>query len=270
MLTEQKRPRKRSGRRRRRSKSLRSYLRKYKRKLYAMLKYAATAIIAVCLTLAYLHFANGEKPTQRKMVANGPYHGIDVSKFQGTIDWERVAEDENIQFVYIKASEGSSSVDSRYKENFRKAKKAGFKVGSYHYFLGWKPAKEQFDNFNRYIDRSKQDLIPMVDVELTGNKNVSRELLQSRLAEFMQLVKDEYGKYPLLYSQYRFYNDNLAPEFNKYFIFIARYSNKEPVLKGEGKYNIWQFSEKGRIAGIKGHVDLDRFANGTTIADIEL
>ena len=91
-----------------------------------------------------------------------------------------------------------------------------------------------------------------------------------RLAEFMQLVKDEYGKYPLLYSQYRFYNDNLAPEFNKYFIFIARYSNKEPVLKGKGKYNIWQFSEKGRVAGIKGYVDLDRFANGTTIADIEL
>lgn len=270
MVTEQKRPRRRPRRRRRRSKSLWRYLRKYKRKLLSLLKYVATALIAVCLTLVYQHYSAEEKPAPRKTVTNGQYHGIDVSKFQGAIDWKRVANDENIQFVYIKASEGASSVDARYKENFSKAKKAGLKVGSYHYFLGWKPAKEQFDNFNRYVDRSKQDLIPMVDVELMGNRNVSRELLQSRLAEFMQLVKEEYGKYPLLYSQYRFYNDNLAPEFNKYFIFIARYSSKEPTLKGAGKYNIWQYSEKGRVDGIKGAVDLDRFANGTTITDIEL
>jgi len=62
----------------------------------------------------------------------------------------------------------------------------------------------------------------------------------------------------------------LAPEFNKYYIFIARYGTQKPVLKGNGNYNIWQYSEKGRIKGIKGTVDLNRFANGTRLADIEL
>ena len=62
----------------------------------------------------------------------------------------------------------------------------------------------------------------------------------------------------------------LAPEFNKYYIFIARYGNKEPHLKGGGRYNVWQYTERGKIKGIKGYVDLDRFANGTTLRDISL
>ena len=86
----------------------------------------------------------------------------------------------------------------------------------------------------------------------------------------MELIKKEYGKYPILYSQYSFYNKMLAPEFNKYYIFIARYGAQKPVLNGNGNYNIWQYSEKGKINGIRGHVDLNRFDNGTRLPDIEL
>ena len=86
----------------------------------------------------------------------------------------------------------------------------------------------------------------------------------------MELIRQEYGKYPLLYSQYRFYNEKLAPEFNKYFIFMARYSDTAPVLKGDGRHNIWQYTERGKVNGIKGHVDLDRFVNGTSYRDIAL
>ncbi len=98
----------------------------------------------------------------------------------------------------------------------------------------------------------------------------AKSLLQSNLKEFMNLVKKEYGKYPILYSQYGFYNKMLSPEFNRYSIYIARYSTLKPKLRGKGKYIIWQYSEKGKIAGIKGYVDLNRFANGTRISDIEL
>ena len=104
----------------------------------------------------------------------------------------------------------------------------------------------------------------------SGVRGISLSDLQQRLIEFMQLVKQEYGKYPLLYSQYGFYNKMLAPEFNKYFIFIARYGKSTPNLHGPGKHNIWQFTEKGRVPGISGHVDLDKFDNGTTLRDILL
>ncbi len=197
------------------------------------------------------------------------YDGIDVSKHQGKINWSKVAEDKNIQFVYIKATEGRTMLDRRYHENINGARKAGLKTGSYHFFTSRRSARDQFENFRKHVDRSKQDLIPMVDVEESGCRNASRTELQKSLAEFMELMKAEYGCYPLLYSQYRFYNEKLAPEFNKYFIFMARYSSSEPKLRGNGKHNIWQYSERGKVSGIKGHVDLDRFVNGTTYNDIK-
>ena len=181
-----------------------------------------------------------------------------------------MAQDKKIQFVYIKATEGATHYDKKYETNLQKARKAGLKVGSYHFFTYRKSAKEQFENFKKHVRKYEQDLIPMVDVEKTGNNGATREKLQKTLNEFMQLVKKEYGKYPLLYSQYHFYNRLLAPEFNRYYIYIARYSTQEPILQGGGKYNIWQYTEQGKIEGIDEYVDLARFGNGTTLTDILL
>lgn len=197
------------------------------------------------------------------------FSGIDVSKHQGRIDWKTVAEDERVQFAYIKATEGASLVDRRYATNIRQAREAGIMVGSYHFFLARKSAQEQFDNFSRVVDADQQDLLPMVDIEESGCIGYTRATIQQNLGEFMELVKERYGKYPLLYSQYRFYNDMLAPEFNRYYLFIARYGPRPPAVRG-GHHNIWQFAEDGHVRGINGTVDLDIFANGTRLGDIRL
>lgn len=258
---------------RRRRSTFKNYLRTLFPHGKEALRLLPTAVVAVAIVAAiaerhlivdtwHHHVAASNKTSG--------YDGIDVSKHQGRIDWKTVASNPNIQFVYIKATEGATLVDNRYDYNLRKAREAGLKVGSYHFFLAWRPAKQQFDNFKRNVDRSKQDLLPMVDVEESGCRGYSRQQLQANLGEFMQLVKAEYGKYPILYSQYRFYNQMLAPEYNRYYIFMARYSKTPPTLKGDGKYNIWQYSEKGHIDGIRGTVDLDRFCNGTSLYDIRL
>ena len=231
-------------------------------------------VLAVALLLAggvgaLKHFRHQPRPS-RVTVHSSDYNGIDVSKHQGRIDWERVAADKKIQFVYIKATEGATHVDKAYERNIAQARRAGLKVGSYHFFTSYKSARAQFDNFKRYVDKDEQDLLPMVDVEEAGNRGARRSVLQAHLQEFMDLVRGEYGQYPLLYSQYKFYNTLLAPEFNRYFIFIARYGSAEPVLRGGGKYNIWQYSERGRIDGINEAVDLNRFGSGTTLDDILL
>jgi lysozyme len=233
-------------------------------------------VTAILLFAAVMHlpglvkrfWKTPSKTTQVSVSRN--YNGIDISKFQGTINWQKVAQDKNIQFVYIKATEGATHYDKKYETNLQKARKAGLKVGSYHFFTYRKSAKEQFENFKKHVRKYEQDLIPMVDVEKTGNNGATREKLQKNLNEFMQLVKKEYGKYPLLYSQYHFYNKLLAPEFNRYYIYIARYSTQEPILQGGGKYNIWQYTEQGKIEGIDEYVDLARFGNGTTLTDILL
>ena len=205
---------------------------------------------------------------QRSTIVSTDYNGIDVSKHQGNINWKKVAANPKVQFVYIKATEGASLIDVNYHRNLAGARSAGIKAGSYHFFTSYKSPQAQFENFRRHVDKHKQDLLPMVDVEEAGNRYTTRDNLQKRLSTFMELVKKEYGEYPVLYSQYKFYNTMLAPEFNRYIVFIARYGSSEPKLRGKGTYNIWQYSETGRIDGISECVDLDRFANGTSLNDI--
>ncbi len=179
------------------------------------------------------------------------YHGIDVSNHQGIIDWGKVVTDKNIQFVYIKATEGVTHIDKSYKRNITEARKMGLKVGSYHFLKNTSPVVFQFQNFNNTANRDFQDLIPMVDVE----ESVSKDSIRL----FCKLVEDHYGKKPVIYGTNKSYNLYCAPDFNDYILMIGRYGPKKPVIKGSGHYDIWQFSEKGKIPGISKNVDLDRF-----------
>ena len=75
--------------------------------------------------------------------------GIDVSKFQGNINWTKVAKDKTVKFVYIKATEGTSIQDPYYKTNVAKARKAGLLVGSYHLYSSKTTAYQQFASTSR-------------------------------------------------------------------------------------------------------------------------
>ena len=260
---------KRRRTRRKRVSPLKAWWRRLKRRFKAhQLEFVLALVALGAIAVVYHKVDVGRK--HRTTVVSTKYNGIDVSKHQGKIDWERVAKDQKIQFVYIKATEGASAVDKNYRKNFDQARKNGLLVGSYHFFNSYKTPEEQYKNFKRQVKKGEQDLIPMVDVEEAGNSRAKRDDLQRRLWRFMELVKADYGKYPVLYSQYKFYNDLLAPDFNKCIIFIARYGSNVPTLRGGGKYNIWQYTERGKVDGIKEYVDLDRFENGTTIDDIML
>ena len=262
------------GRRRTRRKKvspLTAWWRRLKRRVKRGVKRNGPLLAAVAVALlgvAFLFNKMMSRRAERITVVSTKYNGIDVSKHNGKINWQRVAADQKIQFVYIKATEGASLVDKTYRRNITEARKNGLLVGSYHFFTSYKSPEEQYKNFKNHVKKSEQDLLPMVDVEEAGNRYAKREVLQQRLWTFMNLVKADYGEYPVLYSQYKFYNDLLAPDFNKCIIFIARYGSNVPTLKGGGKYNIWQYTERGKVDGIKGYVDLDRFENGTTLDDL--
>lgn len=199
------------------------------------------------------------------------YHGIDVSRHQRDINWEEVARNTNIQFVYIKATEGRTYKDPKYDRNIREARRHGLKVGSYCYFRTTSSAHDQFNKFKNTARREEQDLIPLVDVE--ERKNWSRSQFQDSLRVFINLVRAHYGKAPMIYSVNSFYNRNCAPEFNNYHLMIGRYNNdinRPPSIKGRGTYTIWQYSESGRIRGIERPVDLNRFNPRYSINDLLL
>ncbi len=203
-------------------------------------------------------------------VGTNAFDGIDVSHHQGIIDWPTVAAQPNIHFVYVKATEGSTHIDSLYRRNIVGARQAGLPVGSYHFLTSSSPVHTQFAHFRTQTADFGQDLLPMVDVEWAGVRGWNRTQIQDSLAVFLFLAKKHYGRYPLIYADARFYNDNLSPRFDKLPLFIARYSDEAPTVKGAHRHYIWQRSQHGRIDGIERHVDLNTFAKGTTLNDILL
>lgn len=196
------------------------------------------------------------------------YDGIDVSHHQGHIDWNAVATDTMLQFVYVKATEGSTHIDSLYQANVRGARRVGLMVGSYHFLTSHSQIVDQFLNFSEQVSMDEQELLPMVDVEWQGVSGWTAAQLQDSLALFCWLVKDAYGVAPVIYADARFFRERLAPRFNDYPLFIAHYHHQQPVVGGAARHVLWQRSEHGRVAGIEKDVDLDVFVPGCSIADI--
>ena len=206
-----------------------------------------------------------------KPYSKGWYDGIDVSKHNGVIRWNDVAKNKKIKFVFIKATEGKSHVDSFYRNNLTEARKAGLKVGSYHFFTTSSSATEQFQHFKNVVHKSEQDLTPVLDVEEHGKNGCQwhGKQLQDSVRVFAELVKNHYGKYPIIYSNEHFYNNELGHKFNNHYLFIAKYKKHEPNVDG-GKHNIWQYTKRGHLQGIGERVDMNRLTNGTTVADLAL
>lgn len=197
--------------------------------------------------------------------------GIDVSRHQKTIDWEKVAAD-NVQFVYIKATEGATYQDPMFRKNIEGAQKAGLLVGVYHYFRMTSSPEKQFENFKKAMKDYKMDLVPMIDVEPSDKEMAGKSVkdLQKNLDKFIALIKDEYGVPPMIYGTQRSYNTYCAPKYNKYHLYIGRYGSHSPEIKGEGTYTIWQYTENGKVNGITEDVDICKFNPKYGIKDIKI
>jgi len=188
--------------------------------------------------------------------------GIDVSHYQGTIDWNKVTHYENnpIKFVYVKATEGSTIKDECYDRNLTLAKEKGLLVGSYHYFTSRATAEEQFENFKQTASKESQDLIPVVDIEEC--KHWTPDVFHKNLQVFLNEVEAHYGKKPVIYTMPSFYNLYLIDRYKDYKIFIAQYGDGIPALKDGTDWHIWQFTRKGKIDGIRGNVDVNAINPG--------
>ncbi len=193
------------------------------------------------------------------------YDGIDVSSYQKDIDWRTTASDKNIKFVYVKATEGATHRQRHYAYNMENARKHGIKVGAYHFMRTTVPVKRQFENFISVVKLEDQDLVPLIDIETKGSWTAKQ--LADSVLYFAQLLEKHYGCKPMIYTGSSFYNSYLAGRIKGYKLFIARYSKLEPKLS-DATWTLWQFSERGRIAGIDTHVDLCRFNRGMGLADI--
>ena len=182
--------------------------------------------------------------------------GIDVSHHQGTINWTAVKR-AGIRFAFIKATEGGDWTDPAFAGNWRRAREAGVMRGAYHYYRPQTHSAVQARHFLRRVSVGKNDLPPVLDVEATDG--VSNATLRRGVRNWLRIVEAETGKRPIIYVSRRF-APRLAAEFSGYPLWIADYRGTSPsVPRGWRRWTFWQYSERGRVSGIRAPVDRNWF-----------
>jgi lysozyme len=209
---------------------------------------AVVVLLAIALLGRYVWL-----PNYRPDLEAGERYGVDVSNHQGTIDWEQVADDD-IDFAYIKATEGGDFVDKSFDRNWEHAEDAGLDRGAYHFFTLCKPGAEQAGNFLRTVP-SDAELPPAVDLELGGNcaARPDQAWIDRELGAFLTEVESATGERVVLY---------VGPEFEDVYPITEDLDrllwHRRFVLRPDAEpWLVWQLQSVANVDGIDGGVDLN-------------
>lgn len=189
-------------------------------------------------------------------------HGIDISHYQGDINWNMLKQTRQgqfpISFIFMKATEGGDYSDDKFVANFDSARAHGFVRGAYHFYNPKTDANKQADFFINSVQLEPGDLPPVLDIEKKG-KDIKK--LQADLKVWLRKVESHYGVKPIIYASYKFktryLNDSV---FNSYPYWIAHYYVDS--VRYEGDWKFWQHTDVGTLPGIDEKVDLNVF-NGS-------
>ena len=192
-------------------------------------------------------------------------HGLDVSRYQGAVDWNKVVA-QNIDFVFIKATEGNTLIDSQFHNNWKQLSELKVPKGAYHFFRPTVSSVEQAKHFTALVKLDKGDLPPVLDIEITDG--VSKSSLINSAKSWIEIVERSCGMKPIIYTSQKFYNTHLEGYFDDHPLWIARYNNyAEPAINGINSWTFWQYGNQGRIDGIDGDVDFNVFRGNSNELD---
>lgn len=186
--------------------------------------------------------------------------GIDISHHQRTIDWELLVEKNKPDFVFLKTTEGSTHVDTKYSTYLKKLRGFKIRVGAYHFFSYQSSGKSQAKNFIKNAKLTKGDLHPVLDVEFRNRMN-SPTWIRREIKSFCTEIKNEYGVYPIIYCECAYYHKYLKRDLANLNFWISDLW-REPTCD----YVIWQYTDKGWVHGI-GAIDNNRFHEDKKISD---
>ncbi|MFZ4603732.1 MAG: glycoside hydrolase family 25 protein [Caulobacterales bacterium] len=181
--------------------------------------------------------------------------GVDVSAHQGPIDWPALAGS-GAAFAYIKASEGGSHVDPRFKANWRGAKEAGLARGAYHFFTLCQPGLVQARHFLRTVD-ARGELPPAIDAEHMGpcRKGPTTDDPAREIMAFLDEVERVSGERAIVYTTRRFHDAHLKGQLGGEQFWIP--SIGAPPQFRRDAWVFWQFDHSGRRPGVAGPIDLN-------------
>jgi lysozyme len=180
--------------------------------------------------------------------------GIDVSHYQGEVDWPAVAAS-GVCFAFIKATDGVDDIDPRFAQNWAGAKVAGIVRGAYHFFRPRLDAQQQAAHFLRVVAMDDLALPPALDIEVTDG--LDPPALQAGIRTWLETVQAAFGCTPTVYTDPSFWRENVAGDFSAYPLWLACYAAEPEVPENWEAWTFWQHTDAGNANGISGRVDLN-------------
>lgn len=228
----------------------------YKYQIYSWLKNRSSVIPPSNSPSTSLHDIRN-----KKILSNhtDKIFGIDISHYQSNVKWNDVRwiyEDYPIHFVIVRSTMGTNTKDLTYSKNWKSLHNSHFIRGAYHYYRPDESSTEQAQNFINTVKLFPGDLPPILDIE-KNPKNQSINQMKVGIRNWLDIVERHYGVKPILYAPHKYFDNYLSPEFNDCVIWIANYNTW--ISTPQSHWTVWQFSEKGKVNGINGHVDLNIF-----------
>lgn len=188
-------------------------------------------------------------------------HGIDLSHFNGSVDWSKISKLDlfdtvSIKFIYLKATEGRKLVDPMFTRNWQEAKTKNIIRGAYHFYVPDRDPIEQANNFCKIVRLKEGDLPPVCDFETINS--MPKDKLKQNIKIFLDKLQDNYGVRPIIYTNKKLYHKIFKHDFSDYQYWIAHYDTQE-VDDSIENLVFWQHNKEGRIPGHKGKFDYNVF-----------
>ncbi|WP_193175467.1 glycoside hydrolase family 25 protein [Oricola nitratireducens] len=195
-----------------------------------------------------------------------PVHGVDVSRWQGDIDWHTLRK-QGANFAFIKATEGIDHVDDAFRRNWKAAAEAGVPRGAYHFFYWCRTARDQAKWFIRNVPKVKGALPPVLDVEWNAHSQTcrhrpTRQDVLEKMQVFLDALERHYGQRPIIYTSPDFYKDNLRGQFRDYPFWLRSVAAHPDEIYSDRDWAFWQYSGTGQARGVPENIDLNVF-NGS-------
>lgn len=185
-----------------------------------------------------------------------PLEGIDVSHYQGDVDWRKV-KDEGIIFAFIKASQGQHTVDKKFKRNHQQLESLKMPWGVYHYLDPSIDAYAQAHHFIQTVDKNIGHFPPIVDIEAFEDQSL--ETIKNVLDTYITLIEKYYNCKPIIYTAPHFWDRLHDHDYGEYGLWLANYAANPHLPAGWDDWLFWQYTSKGQVDGVDGEVDRNQF-----------
>ena len=189
--------------------------------------------------------------------------GVDVSSYQGNIDWPLLAA-QDIDFAYIKATEGSSSQDPYFCQNWQGASETNIRIGAYHFFSFESGGDTQARNFIDTVEPVDNMLPPVIDVEyygrFTSEDSIDVDSVKKELRIMVDLLTEEYGMKPVIYVSESSYKTIIKGSFEDCGLW---YRSVYSGIPDGVDWVFWQYSNRHRLKGYDGNeifIDMNVFS----------